>query len=210
MRAPAASAMAVAWGTPMPSTPAAGARVAGTDADEHADRAGAHEVQRGGVGGAAADDHGDVELADELLQVERLRSVFETCSADTTVPWMTRMSSSASRTCLAYCSTRCGVSDAQAVTPASLISRMRAPDQLRLDRLGVDLLHAPGGLLGGQVGDLLEQHVGVVVAGPEALEVEARRRRRGCRSRSRCGATARRPSPSPSPAARTGTRRAPR
>ena len=44
----------------------------GTDADEHADRAGAHEVQRGGVRRAAADDHRQVELADELLQVERL------------------------------------------------------------------------------------------------------------------------------------------
>ncbi len=52
---------------------------------------------------------------------------FDTCSADTTVPCTTKMSSSASRMCFAYCSTRCGVSDAHAVTPASLISRMRAP-----------------------------------------------------------------------------------
>ena len=51
---------------------AARARVARADADEHADRAGAHEVQRGGVRRAAADDHRQVELADELLQVERL------------------------------------------------------------------------------------------------------------------------------------------
>ena len=51
---------------------AAGARVAGADADEHADRTGAHEVQRGGVRGAATDDDRDLELADELLQVERL------------------------------------------------------------------------------------------------------------------------------------------
>ena len=49
----------------------------------------------------------------------------ETCSADTTVPWITSRSSSASSTALAYCSVRCGVSDAQETTPASLISRMR-------------------------------------------------------------------------------------
>ena len=52
---------------------------------------------------------------------------FDTCSAETTVPCTTRMSSSASSTIGAYCSTRCGVSDAQARTPASLISRMRVP-----------------------------------------------------------------------------------
>ena len=49
-----------------------GARVARADADEHAGGAGAHEVQRGLVGGAAADDHRDVELADEALEVQRL------------------------------------------------------------------------------------------------------------------------------------------
>ena len=45
-------------------------------------------------------------------------------------------------------------------------------DELGLDRLGVDLLHAAGGLLGGELGDLLEERLGVLVAGPEALEVE--------------------------------------
>ena len=50
------------------------ARVTGTDADEHADRARAHEVQRGAVRRAPADDHRDLELTDELLEVERLAS----------------------------------------------------------------------------------------------------------------------------------------
>ncbi len=54
-------------------------------------------------------------------------SSLETCSAETTVPWMTSRSSSASTTAFAKCSTRWGVSDAHAVTPASLISRMRWP-----------------------------------------------------------------------------------
>ena len=42
------------------------------DADEHAGRAGPHQVQPGVVGGAAADDHRRRrELADELLEVQR-------------------------------------------------------------------------------------------------------------------------------------------
>ena len=45
---------------------------AAAEADQHAGGAGAHQVQRGGVGRAAADHHGDVELVDELLQVQRL------------------------------------------------------------------------------------------------------------------------------------------
>ena len=48
----------------------------------------------------------------------------ETCSADTTVPWMTRMSSSASSTSLAYRATRCGVRDPAVTTPASFASRI--------------------------------------------------------------------------------------
>src|SRR5262249_19045769 len=45
---------------------AARARVARTDTHEHTDRAGAHEVQRGGVRRAAADDDRQLEFADEL------------------------------------------------------------------------------------------------------------------------------------------------
>ena len=45
----------------------------GSDADEHADSAGAHQVQAGRIGGAAAGDDRDPDLLDELLQVQRLR-----------------------------------------------------------------------------------------------------------------------------------------
>ena len=47
-------------------------RRAAAEADQHAGRAGAHQVQRGLVGRAAADDDRHVELVDELLEVERL------------------------------------------------------------------------------------------------------------------------------------------
>ena len=49
-----------------------GRPVVGADADDHAGRAGAHQVQRGLVVGAAADDHREVEVGDELLEVQRL------------------------------------------------------------------------------------------------------------------------------------------
>jgi hypothetical protein len=70
-RAPAASAIEVAIGTPMPST----ARVvfACRDRPRRGCRPpGAHEVQRAHVGGAAADEHRHVEVGDEPLEVQRL------------------------------------------------------------------------------------------------------------------------------------------
>ena len=45
-------------------------------------------------------------------------------------------------------------------------------DQLGLDRLGVHLLHAGRGLLVVELADLVEEGRRVLVAGPEALEVE--------------------------------------
>ena len=55
-----------------PQHPAARARRPGAHADEDPDRARSHEVQRRLVGRASADDHGQVEVRNELLQVERL------------------------------------------------------------------------------------------------------------------------------------------
>jgi len=42
-------------------------------ADDHARSAGAHQVQRSLVVGAAADEHGHVEVGDERLEVETRR-----------------------------------------------------------------------------------------------------------------------------------------
>ena len=64
-------------------------------------------------------------------RMKRLRlsgsTVFDTCSADTTVPWITSRSSSAARTAAANWVVRWGVIDAADTTPASLICWMRAP-----------------------------------------------------------------------------------
>ncbi len=53
-------------------------------------------------------------------------TVLDTCSAETTVPWITRRSSSAARIAWARDSVRCGVTEAAVVMPASFIWRMRA------------------------------------------------------------------------------------
>ena len=125
------------------------AGVAGADADEHADRAGAHEVEGGLVAGAAADDH----RASRSWRMTFMRlsgsRFFETCSAETTVPWMTsRSSSPASDGVGSSWSVRCGVTDAAAHDAGVAdLGGCASRDQLGLDRLGVDLLHAPGGLL---------------------------------------------------------------
>src|SRR6266508_4133810 len=50
-----------------------GTGVARTHSHQYTRRAGPHEVERGLVRRAAADDHGEVEPCNELLQVERLR-----------------------------------------------------------------------------------------------------------------------------------------
>ena len=58
-RAAAASAIAVACGTPTPRTPRVVQALPGPDADEHALGARSHQVQRRLVRGAAADDRRD-------------------------------------------------------------------------------------------------------------------------------------------------------
>ena len=49
-----------------------------------------------------------------------------TCSADTTVPWMTSRSGSARRMCSARPRVRCGVTATATVIPEALSSRIRA------------------------------------------------------------------------------------
>src|SRR5206468_2581218 len=55
-----------------PEHAASRAGVAGTDAHEHAYRPGAHQVEGGVIRRASAHDDGNVELADEPLEVEWL------------------------------------------------------------------------------------------------------------------------------------------
>jgi len=111
MRAPATSAIAVAWEHRC-RAPRATCRRCPVPRHEHTGGAGAHEVQCGLVARAAADDHRQFELAMNFFRLSG-STVFETCSAETTVPWMTRMSRPASRMVLAIQSVRAGVTDAR-------------------------------------------------------------------------------------------------
>src|SRR3989440_2653716 len=152
--------------------PAGGALMPGPHADQDADRARPHEVQRGRVRSAAADDDRQIELADELLEVQRLRGLGDVLGGH--------------HRPLDDQDVELGVEDELGVALDPLWRQRRAcghacrldlldagADQLLFDRLGVDLLEAPGGLVGLQRRDLLEELLRVLVAGPQALEVEA-------------------------------------
>ncbi len=96
----------------------------------------------------------------------------ETCSAETTVPCITRMSSPASRASGDRLATFCGVRLAAVTTPVSLHLLDAPTDQVGLDRLQVYLLHPAGRLLGGEIGNLVVVGIRVLVPSPEPLQVE--------------------------------------
>ena len=45
-------------------------------------------------------------------------------------------------------------------------------DELRLDRLGVDLLDASGGLIRRQLCDFVKQRLRIVISGPQAFQIQ--------------------------------------
>ena len=97
----------------------------------------------------------------------------DTCSAETTVPWITRMSSPASSTSGAYDVDPLGRHRGAARHAGVRDLADPLADQVLLDRLLVELLHAPRRLVVGERGDLLVHRLGVLVARPQALEVQA-------------------------------------
>ena len=210
MRAPAASAIAVACGTPMPSTPRLvhawpGPTPTRTPTAPVRMRCSAveYDAQPPTITGRS-------NSRMNFLRLSGWRdSSFDTCSADTTVPWITRTSSSASSTMLgvlldALRRERRARGDAAVLDLADALA-----DELVLDRLGVDLLHAPRRLLGRQRRRSPRRAARDPRSASTGLRGSGTRGRRGCRSRSRSAATRRRPSPRPSSAARTCTRRSP-
>ncbi len=173
MRAAAASAIAVACGTPTPSTPRVVQAAPGPDADEHAGGAGAHQVQRRLVARAAADDRRDRLARDELLEVERLDHRRDVLGGDDRAlddedvePRLER-----DRVVLAH-PLRRERGGGEHARGLDLLDALR--DQLGLDRLRVELLHELRRLAGRRLRDALELLVGVRVARPDALEVEHR------------------------------------
>jgi hypothetical protein len=148
-----------------------GVRRAAAEADEHPGRAGPHQVQRRLVRGAAADDHRDVQLVDELLEVERLRPARDVLRRDRGAPDDEQVHPGVDdglrELRRALRRQRGGRDDAGLTHLADALE-----DQLLPHRRGVDLLQAPVGLGLVQLPDLLEQRLRVVVPGPQPLKVE--------------------------------------
>src|SRR5215207_77274 len=144
----------------------------GTHADEDADRARPHEMQRGRVRRAAADDDRQIELADELLEVQRLGGLGDVLGGhhrplddqdvELGVEHELGVALDALRRqgCARDHARRLDLLDAGA-------------DQLFLDRLRIYLLEAARGLVRIQRRDLLEELLRILVPRPQALEVEA-------------------------------------
>ena len=144
----------------------------GPGPDEHAGRAGAHEVEGRLVRGAAADDHRDLVVADEVLQVERLVLAGHVLGRHDRALDHQQVGLGPQDVRAPAPSVRWGVHGHGHGVPGGLELADALLDEVGLHRLGVDLLHPAGGLVGGEAGDLLEQRLGVGVAGPQALEVQ--------------------------------------
>ena len=129
------------------------------------------------VARAAADEHRQLEAADEGLEVERLLvGLRATCSADTSGAWITSRSGSAFSRCFVSASTWPGDTATTHVAPVALISAMRASTSSGRDLGGVGVAEAATDLevvVGRRRRPAPASSVGrVVVAGPQPLEVQ--------------------------------------
>ncbi len=150
---------------------AVGGDRAAAEADKHAGSAGAHQMQGRGVVGRAADDDRHVKIVDELLQVQRLMVLGDMLGGHDGAADHEQVDAGLEHGGIvvlgALRGQRAGDGDARV---ADLVETL--DDELRLDRLGVDLLDARGRLVRRQLRDLVEQRLRIVIAGPQALEVE--------------------------------------
>src|ERR1019366_7647036 len=159
-----------------PEHAAGGADRPGSHADEHAGSAGAHQVQTGVVGGAAAHDDGRRrKLADELLEVQRRPGLVEryVLGGDDGALDHKDVEARIERDLVVLANflrrQRGGSHDALLLDLANPLR-----DQLGLDRLAVDVLHLACRDVAREGRDPLELPVGVLVAAEDALEVEDR------------------------------------
>src|SRR4029079_5360771 len=156
-----------------PEHAARGAGRAGANTDEHAGRASAHEMQARRVRGAAAEDDRDRDLAHELLEVEHVARGGDVLGGDDRALDDQDVQAGVQADLVvlldALRSERGGGDDAVGLDLLDALD-----DQLFLDRLLVDVLHLTRGLLLGQGRDAGQDVFGVLVAGPDALEVQDR------------------------------------
>jgi hypothetical protein len=148
-----------------------GAGRARADPDQDAGRAGPHQVQRRGVGGAAADDHRDVVAGDERLEVERLGGGRDVLGRDDRALDDQDVQARLERRLVVGADPlrgqRGGRDDAAGLDLGDALA-----DQLGLHGRPVHVLHVLGRLGVGQPGDLVVDLLRVLVPGPEALEVQ--------------------------------------
>ena len=171
MRAARTSAMAVAWGTPRPSTP----RVVQAWPGPTPTSTPAAPVRiRCRAALLVAQPPTITGMSNWRMNVLRFNgsTMVDTCSADTTVPWMTSMSSSPARMCSSHPVGALRGDRGARHHPGVVDLADPVGNQTGNDRLLVQLLHPLGGLLHGLLGDLGQDGVGVLVTGPEALQVE--------------------------------------
>ncbi len=172
-RAAATSAIAVACGTPMPSTPRVVHAAPGPTPDEHGLRPRAHEVQAGGVGGTAPHHDRNRHLADELLEVERgPRLVLgDVLGGDHGALDHEDVEARLERRLVVGAN---ALRREGGGAHHALVLDLADPlhHQVLVHRGGVDLLHLGGGRVGVEARDALELLLGVLVAGVHALEVE--------------------------------------
>jgi hypothetical protein len=128
-------------------------------------------VERGGVRRGATDDHRDVELVDETLEVERLGACRDVLRRDRRASddeeVRPRVHDRPPELLGSLRRQRSGHRD----TGGADLAQPRR-DQLGHDGLGVQLLHSRCGVLVRQARDLREERLGVLIPGPQPLEVE--------------------------------------
>ena len=144
------------------------------EAHQHAGCAGTHQVLSLRVASHATNNDRNVELVDELLQVQRLVRGGNVLSRDGRTADDEQLNARLHYGLVVLlgvlraqgaCNDHAGVTDLfQACS-----------NQFRLNRLGVNLLHAGGcggGVRLGQLNNLVQQRLRVLVTGPQALEVQ--------------------------------------
>ena len=140
-------------------------RATATETNQNAGGTGSHEVQCRGVGRSAANDYRNIEFVNELLQVQRLGLLRDVLSRNVSAAnnkyvdagldhGLIKLDGSLWRKCTGdgYAS---GTNLCDAIT-----------NELCLNRLRVNLLHARNGFLGRNFFNLCELLARVFVAGP--------------------------------------------
>ncbi len=148
-----------------------GAGVPGSDTDENPHCPRPHQMQGGGVRGAAPHEHGEVEPGDELLEVQRLRLRGDMLRRDhgpldheDVEPGIQHDGGEPFHPLRRERAARDDAARFDLLDPSA--------EQLLLHRLLVELLHPTGRLVVVELGDLLVDRHRILVPGPDALEVE--------------------------------------